>query len=120
MKKILLIVVAVFSFAIVEAAEISNSVANYTNSETTASAPAVYWSGWVQNHVAAWNSRIYIKVYRSENTCDSFYAVATQKEINNLNGPNRTYDINETLVVKEKGNGRYYVTYDGVNYYFSM
>lgn len=116
MKKILLIVVAVFSFTIVEAAEISNSVANYTNSETTASAP-VYWSGWARGG----GSKLYIKVYRSANTCDSFYAEATKHEIINLNGSNRSYDINETLAVKNGSRSdSYYVTYDGTNYYFSM
>lgn len=118
MKKILLIVVAVFSFAIVEAAEISNTVANYTNSETTATAPAVYWSGWARGNNSG---KLYIKVYRSANTCDSFYAEATKHEIINLNGPNRSYDINETLAVKNGSrSGRYYVTYDGIDYYFSM
>lgn len=119
MKKILLIVVAVFSFAIVEAAEISNTAANYTNSETTANAP-VYWSGWVHSDAT---NHLYIKVYRSENnTCDSFYAVATQHKKTSINNaPTRLFDINETLTVKNgSSSGRYYVTYDGVNYYFSM
>lgn len=119
MKKILLIIIAIFPFAIADAAETSNTITNCTNSEIEANTPT-YWSGWAADSMGAWSSRIYIKVYRTENTCDSFYAKATQLERNNLNGPNRKYDINETLVVREKGNGRYYVVYDNVSYFFNM
>lgn len=119
MKKILLIIIATFSFAITDAADTSNTVTNCINSEITAQQPT-YWSGWASSE-AGFYYRIYIKVYRTENTCDSFYAVATKKEeINNLNGARRTYEINETLVVREKGNGKYYVVYDNVKYFFSM
>ena len=114
MKKKLLIIVAVLSFTIVEATETSNSVTNCINSETVVSAP-VYWSGWAY----ASSNRIYIKVYRSENMCDSFYAEASTHVIYNPNGANRTEDINETLVVKVHRN-KYYVTYNGANYYFTM
>lgn len=120
MKKILLIIIAIFPFAIADAAENSNTVTNCINSEIKASEPITYWSGWAPNQLSAWTSRIYIKVYRTENTCDSFYAVATKKETSNLNGPNRKYEINETLAVRELENGRYYVVYEGVKYFFSM
>ncbi|MBE6309943.1 MAG: hypothetical protein E7080_02675 [Bacteroidales bacterium] len=120
MKKIIVLLASVFAmstfnaFAIVEATEISNSVTNCINSETVASAP-VYWSGWARHN----SNRIYIKVYRSENMCDSFYAEASIHEIYSPNGPNRRMDINETLVVKSNKDW-YYVTYDGGNYYFTM
>ncbi len=120
MKKIIVLLASVFAmstfnaFAIVEATEISNSVTNCINSETVASAP-VYWSGWAHHN----SNSIYIKVYRSENMCDSFYAVASIHEIYSPNGPNRRMDINETLVVKSNKD-RYYVTYDGGDYYFRM
>ncbi len=119
MKKILLIIIAIFPFAIADAAETSNTITNCTSSEIEANAPT-YWSGWAADSKGAWSYRIYIKVYRTENTCDSFYAKATQLEINNLNGPNRKYDINETLVVREKGNDLYYVVYDNIKYFFYM
>ncbi len=119
MKKIILLVIAtIFSFAIVEANETTNATTNSTNTEISAEAPA-YWSGWA-NDGAAWSYRLYITVYRSANMCDSFYAVASVYEINNLNGPNRTYEINEELIVKERSSGSYYVTYRGHNFYFKM
>ena len=110
MKKIILLVIAtIFSFAIVEANETANATTNSTNTEISAEAPA-YWSGWAEDGVA-WSYRLYITVYRSANMCDSFYAVASVYEVNNLNGPDRKKEINEELIVKESSNGRYYVSY---------
>ncbi len=120
MKNIFLLAIVVLSsFTIVKASETSVLTTNSTNTEILAEAPA-YWSGWARDHVAAASYSLYITVYRSANMCDSFYAVASSYKIHNLNGADRTEDINEELIVKEKENGRYYVSYRGKNFYFSM
>ena len=114
MKKIiLLVIVALFSFTIVEASETSVSTTNSTNTEVTAEAP-VYWSGRAYNG----SSYLDIKVYRSPNMCDSFYAVI----LTYTAGP-YTYDVNEDVVVKEASDSNrytHYVVYKGAKFYFSM
>lgn len=115
MKKIiLLVIVALFSFTIVEASETSVSTTNSTNTEVTAEAP-VYWSGRAHN---SGSSSLYIKVYRSPNMCDSFYAVILTYTV----GP-FTYDVNEDVVVKEASDSNsytHYVVYKGSKFYFTM
>ena len=119
MKNIFLLAIVVLSsFTIVKASETSVLTTNSTNTEISAEAPA-YWSGWARDHVATSYS-LYITVYRSANMCDSFYAVASIYKKHSLNGADRTEDINEELIVKESSNGRYYVSYRGINFYFSM
>ena len=119
MKKIILIIVAVFTFTITKATYTSDSATNYTNSETYADAPT-YWSGWASDNIACPDMEIFIKVYNSPNSCNSYYAVASQVKKYSLNRVTKQYDINETLVVKERNDGEYYVTYNGKNLFFRM
>ena len=79
MKKIILLIMAIIPFAIAEATESSRTITNCINSEKTVSAP-VYWSGWAEYNGDNDYRKLYIKVYRSADMCDSFYAVTIKLE----------------------------------------
>lgn len=77
----------------------------------------VYWEGYAHLYGdPAWNKRIYIKVYRTEGQCNSFYAVLTGGEMS------LDDDIGREFWVKEGRSpyGDYYVTYRNGNYHFGM
>lgn len=123
MKKIILLIMAIFPFAIAEATESSRTITNCINSEKTVNAP-VYWSGWAEYKGDNDYRKLYIKVYRSADMCDSFYAVTIklEKHWSDWGSPKRKVEelVPEELVVRESGSNRYYVRYDGKNYYFNM
>lgn len=112
MKKVLiialgLIMIAPFIYETSVSAEqvLSNSTANKPH----------YWQGWVNNSGIA----LYITVYQDNNQCYSYYAIATKQKRPSIG----TIDISPTeLIVKQTNSNykRYYVTYDGMNYYFNM
>lgn len=79
----------------------------------------VYWEGYA-NHRSdpAWNNRIYIKVYRTEGQCNSFYAVLTGGEMCLDDDIGRQFWVKEN---EQRPLGRrYYVTYRNSDYYFNM
>ncbi len=118
MKKNIFAIIAFFALTltIVPLCSFTNPSTVETESYSTSS-DAIYWQGWAKCGAAG---NLYITVYQSPNACNAYYAVATKLQENTMKGYYKEHEINETLVVKQKSNGDYYVTYDGLDYRFSM
>lgn len=110
MKKLFIMIIAVlFSTAVVDANGVSSNSDNTANAEI---AVPSYWNGWAKGGDG---TSIYIDVYRSDNMCDSFYAVATK-----IRSASGSTSINVELVVRKGGYQGYYVTYNNIKYTFEM
>ena len=123
MKKFFVIIAFLLSFCAVSAIEISDTTQTLSEKSFTNPVDAPkYWNGWVERggtSRAYANDMLYISVYRLDNQCDSFYAVAT--EFKSAHGT-RT-EIYEELIVKYDSEHHwepYYVTYKNNKYYFKM
>ena len=120
MKTFFAITVALLSTMVISATETDNTT--QTTSETSlASSVEIpsYWDGWARKYNSP--RRVYISVYRMDNQCDSFYAVATKY----YSPATLEVEINKELIVKKYSEqsgylGEYYVTYEGDDYYFKM
>ena len=119
MKNFLLVITILFTAVIVNAN--GNTMQTDVNENATVKSESldpIYWQGWAKDSSINGNTcRLYITVYRTQNQCDAFYAIATKFH---HGFKNTTEDINVELVVREYRGGEYFVSYDGRNYYFSM
>ena len=126
MKKFFVIIALLLSFCAVSAIEISDTTQTLSEKSFTNSVDAPqYWNGWVKRGGSAGRGHVndallYISVYRIDNQCDSFYAVATEYK----SSPHgKRTEIYEELIVKYDSKNRlepYYVTYMNDKYYFKM
>lgn len=114
MKKLFLVLVfALFSITAINAEETENKSNNEATTETSINAP-VYWQGWAQK--INYSRKLYLTVYQSNGMCNSYYAIASK--VNDFGNIKNIEPVE--LVVKEGRSGDYYVTYDGIDYSFSM
>ena len=118
MKNFLLVITILFTAVIVNAN--GNTMQTDVNENATVKSESlepIYWQGWASTGSINYsNQSLYITVYRTQNQCDAFYAIATK-----FRGCNHTtQDINVNLVVREDRDGKYFVSYDGRKYYFRM
>ncbi|MBQ4500012.1 MAG: hypothetical protein II985_07250 [Alistipes sp.] len=121
MKNFLLVITILFTAVIVNAN--GNTMQTDVNENATVKSESldpIYWQGWAEEDVLSNGNRLYITVYRTQNQCDAFYAIATKF----YHGYKiTTQNINVELVVREdsrKIGRKYYVSYDGRKYYFAM
>ncbi len=117
MKRFLITMVALLSIVIANASE--TSTPNKSISESSITAP-IYWQGWAHESSGMPYYSLYITVYRTSNQCDAYYACASKMKYT-TSISKKEYSVSAELTVKiyDKG-GKYYVTYDGRNFYFNM
>lgn len=118
MKRFLIAMVALLSIFIANASKVETSTPNKSNYEGSITAP-IYWQGWAHENSGMPYYSLYITVYRTSNQCDAYYAIASKMKYT-TSISKKEYSVSAELTVKINNKGKYYVTYDGTNYYFNM
>ena len=132
MKKIFLMALSVFLFSTTVSFagndDNSNKVANNENNEIEVlveSSDYPYWEGYASFTVNYITSKVYLKVYNSYNSCNSYVAdIYKDSSCNKKLGgatvrENPNYNPNSQMP-GEKYKRKYYIIYAGNTYYFNM
>lgn len=117
MKKIFLLLVGVIcSIVCIRATELTNHSSNSGCVEMLTTGP-IYWEGIVEKNDGRYNSpsKIKIKVYRSDNMCDSFVAHVYVLEYSEW-----LYKAECIVKTSQRNNYGFYITYEGSDYFFNM
>lgn len=133
MKKFFLMALSVFLFSATASFagndDNSNKVANNENNEIEVlveSSDYPYWQGYARTAARdVYSTSVYLKVYNSNNTCNSYVAdiYRNSRADEKLGGAtvreNPKYGTDKYMIGKEY-TCKYYITYSGDTYYFNM
>lgn len=131
MKKIFLMALSVFLFSTTASFagndDNSNKVANNENNEIEVlveSSDYPYWEGYASFTVNYITSKVYLKVYNSYNSCNSYvadiYDSSSRKKLGGATvRENPNYNPNPVGFGKDSER-KYYIIYSGNKYYFNM
>ena len=137
MKKLLLVLLAMFMFSVIGSyanndGKILKDIVNTTEMVSDLPDEPVYWEGRAygyDRYDKSLGKELYIYVYQAANQCNSYVAYATRilysYDYDDINPPYRTwvkenpeYDANAYSY--QSSQYKYYITYQGGKYYFNM